>query len=70
MVAKTELVHEQECKVAGKTRNEMEYSGSFSDKAKLPRQRLLEIQGVLNCVVRTYAWLSPFMKGMHNMIDG
>ena len=41
----------------------------FSEEAKVPQQRL-EIRGFLNYVVRTYAWLALFMKGMHNMIDG
>ena len=47
----------------------MEKFSGLGDKAKLPRQRLLEIGSFLNYLVRTYAWLSPFMKGMHNMID-
>ena len=70
MVARAELVHELECKATGKTRKEIEKSGGFSDKSKLLRQRLLEISGFLNYVVRTYTRLSPFMKGMHNTIDG
>ena len=70
MVARAELVQEQECKATGKTRKEMEKSGGFSDTAKLPRQHMLEIRGFLDYVVRTYSWLSPFMKGMHNTIGG
>ena len=30
----------------------------------------MEIRGYLNYVVRTYTWLAPYMKGMHNTIDG
>ena len=69
MVVRAELVQEQECKASGKTRKEMKKTGGFSDKAKWSRQRLLEIRGFLNYIVMTYAWLSPFMKGMHNTID-
>ena len=69
MVAGAKLVQEQECKATGKTRKEMKKSGGFSDKAKLPGQRLLEIRVFPNCLVRTYTWLSPFMKGMHSRID-
>jgi hypothetical protein len=36
----------------------------------MPRQRLLEIRGYLNYIVRTYGWLNPYMKGLHNTIDG
>jgi hypothetical protein len=36
----------------------------------LPRQRLLEIRGFLNYVVRTYPWLNPYLKGLHLTIDG
>ncbi len=32
-------------------------------------QRLLEIQGFLMYVVRTYTWLNPYMKGLHLTID-
>ena len=35
----------------------------------LPLQRMLEIQGFLMYVVRTYPWLNPYMKGMHLTID-
>ena len=41
----------------------------LSEGAKVPQQRLLEIRGFLNYIARTYAWLAPFMKGMHNTID-
>lgn len=41
-----------------------------SKAARIPRQRLLEIRGFLNYVVRTYSWLNPYLKGMHNTIDG
>lgn len=34
------------------------------------RQRLLEIRGYLIYVVRTYPWLNPYLKGLHNVIDG
>ena len=45
-------------------------AGDFSKKAKVTRQRLLEIRGFLNYVVRTYDWMTPYMKGLHNTIDG
>jgi hypothetical protein len=35
----------------------------------LPLQCLLEIRGFLMYVVRTYAWMSPYIKGMHFTID-
>ena len=37
---------------------------------RLLRQRLLEIRGFLNYVVRTYPWLNPYTKGLHLTIDG
>ena len=40
-----------------------------SKGAKLPLQRLLEIRGFLIYVVRTYPWMSPYLKGLHNTID-
>jgi hypothetical protein len=33
-------------------------------------QRLLEIRGFLNYVVRTYKWINPYIKGLHLTIDG
>ena len=36
----------------------------------LLRQRLLEIRGFLNYVVRTYPWMNPYLKGLHLTIDG
>jgi hypothetical protein len=36
----------------------------------LPQQRLLEIRGFLNYVVRTYPWMNPYLKGLHLAIDG
>ena len=45
MVARIEVVQEQECKAAGKTRKEIRKNGGFSDKTMLSRQRLLEIRG-------------------------
>ena len=38
--------------------------------ARALRQRLLEIQGFLNYVVRTYLWLNPYLKGLYLTIDG
>ena len=38
-------------------------------KGSLPLQRLLEIQGFLMYVVRTYPQLNPYMKGMHLTVD-
>ena len=37
---------------------------------RLPRQRLLVIRGFLNYVVRTYPWMSSYIKGLHITIDG
>ena len=64
------IMQDQECKAAGKMRKEMVEEKGFSEEAKVPRQELLEIRGFLNYVARTYAWLAPFTKGMHNTIDG
>ena len=63
-------MQEQECKAAAKTKKEVLEEKGFSEGAEVPRQRLLEIRGFLNYIVQTYAWLSPFMKGIHNTIDG
>ena len=41
-----------------------------SEEAKIPLQRLLEIRGFLIYVVRTYPCMSPYLKGLHNTIDG
>ena len=54
MVVDSVDIQEQECDVTGKTREKMEDTNGFSEGAKVPRQRLLEIQGFLNYVVRTY----------------
>jgi hypothetical protein len=32
-------------------------------------QHLLEIQGFLMYVVRTYTWMNPYIKGMHLTVD-
>ena len=48
-----------------------EMIGTASNPAsRVPRQRLLEIRGFLNYVVRTYPWLNPYLKGLHLTIDG
>ena len=39
-------------------------------RAAILRQRLLEIRGFLNYVVRTYSWLNPSAKGLHLTIGG
>ena len=70
LVEASDIIQDQECKAADKTRKEMAEEKGFSEEAKVPRQRLLEIRGFLNYVVQTYAWLAPYMKGMHNTIDG
>ena len=64
------IMQEQQCKAAVKTKKEMVEGKGFSEGTKVPRQRLLEIGGFLNYNVQTYAWLAPFMKGIHNTIDG
>ena len=69
MVEKASVIQEQEYKVAGPTRIKMEEFGDFSKKAKVSQQRLLKIRGFLNYVVCTYEWMTPYMKGLHNMID-
>ena len=38
--------------------------------AHIQRQRLLEIRGFLNYVVRTYPSLNPCLKGLHLTING
>ena len=49
----------------------VELIGTVSNPAaRVPRQRLLEIRGFLNYVVRTYPWLNPYLKGLHLTIDG
>ena len=40
-----------------------------SEVVKVLQQRLLEIQGFLKYVVWTYAWLIPYMKGLHSTVD-
>ena len=70
MVKEALTIQEQECKAAGCTRTQMIKTGDFSEKAKFSRQRLLEIQRFLNYVVRKYDWMTPYMKGLHNTIDG
>jgi len=37
---------------------------------RLNRQRLEEMRGFLNYVVRTYPWMNPYLKGLHLTIDG
>ena len=37
-----------------------------SEAVKVSQQRLLEIRGFLNYVVRTYDWLSHYTKGLSN----
>ena len=39
------------------------------ERGPLPLQRMLEIRGFLMYVVRTYTWMNPYIKGMHNTID-
>ena len=70
VVAESADIQEQEYEVAVKMRKQMEDASRFSDGAKISQQRLLEIQGFLNYVVRTYAWLAQYAKGVHNTIDG
>ena len=48
----------------------MTAKGQYSEVALVLWHRLLEIQGYLNYVVRTYNWMSPFMKGFHDTFDG
>ncbi len=38
-------------------------------KGPLPPQRLLEIRGFLMCMVWTYTWLNPYIKGLHLTVD-
>ena len=48
-----------------------EYKKWHDDPGRsVPRQRLLEIRGFLNYVVRTYPWIKPCPKGLHLTIDG
>ena len=41
----------------------------LADSDALPLKRLLLIRGYLNYVVRTYPWLSPYLKGLHLTIN-
>ncbi|KAL3777810.1 hypothetical protein ACHAW5_001788 [Stephanodiscus triporus] len=43
--------------------------GEMVTRGPLPLQRMLEIRGFLMYVVRTYTWMNPYIKGMHNTID-
>ena len=43
MAEKAPAIQEQEYKAAGVTRTKMEEAGDFSKKAKVSRQRLLEV---------------------------
>ena len=54
MVAKAAAIQEQECKVAVKTRKQVEEADGFSDRARAPQQWLLEIRRSLNYLVQTY----------------
>ena len=41
-----------------------------NDAGRLCRQRLLEIRGFIQYVCQTYSWLTPYLMGLHLMIDG
>ena len=43
--------------------------GGMIPKGTLPLQRLLEIQGFLMYVARTYTWLNPYIKGLYLTVD-
>ena len=49
---------------------EVYQSWHADNERKLLRQRLLEIHGFLNYVVRTYPWMNSYLKGLHLTIDG
>ena len=70
MAKESFVIHGQKIKAAGHTRTQVIKAGDFSKKAKVPRQRLLKIQGFLNYAVRTYDWLTLYTKRLHNTIDG
>ena len=53
-----------------KTKSLIRELAQMIEKGSLPLQRLLEIRGFLNYVVRTYKWLNPYIKGLHLTIDG
>jgi hypothetical protein len=52
-----------------KTRRMIEELLEMIPKGPLPLQWMLEIRGFLMYIVRTYTWMNPYIKGMHNMID-
>ncbi len=56
-------------KMWDKTKGLLKELTNILTESPLPLQWLLEIQGFLMYVVRTYPWLNPYMKGMHLTID-
>jgi hypothetical protein len=52
-----------------KTRHLIQELLEMIPKGPLPLQQMLEIRGFLMYVVRTYTWMNPYIKGMHNTID-
>ena len=40
------------------------------ERSKIPLKPLLSIRGYLIYVTRTYDWMNPYLKGLHNTISG
>ena len=59
MVQEAAVAQEHKCETTGFFWQQMVETGGFSEKAKVPCQRLLKIRGSLNFVVRTYDWMTP-----------
>ena len=41
-----------------------------SEAVRIPLKPLLSIMGFLIYVVRTYDWMTPYLKGLNNVING
>ena len=52
-----------------KTKHLIDELCEMVERGPLPLQRMLEIRGFLMYVVRTYTWMNPYIKCMHNTID-
>jgi hypothetical protein len=52
-----------------KTRRMIEELLEMIPKSPLPLQQMLKIRDFLMYLVRTYTWINPYIKGMHNTID-
>ena len=66
----SELRWEKTRKLVMELKEMLDVSVATKGGKTISRQRLLEIRGYLNYIVRTYGWMNPYLKGLHNTIDG